>query len=493
MKIHLKALPRRRAAALLTTFATAALACSLLPGTAEASNVAQAGKPSRFGFMLPGLTGFTSPSVQQFADLAQTQLDPNISAPLPGNADNPALPSGFTYLGQFIDHDLTKDLLPQPSTPVDPTTLVSGRNFRFDLDSVYGGGPDRSPQLYEADRLHFKVQNPNPNGVRDLPRNPDGSAILVEGRNDENEIISQIHTAFLLFHNKLIDRGYDFGYAQRTTINYYRWIVLRDFLPHIVGQDVIDGLRNGTIPRLYNPGSDKSPMTPVEFSVAAYRFGHSQVRLAYVINDEKVGATGTAQNKIQVFNATNTGPDGQGDLRGGRQLPATRQIDWGNFFPAVEEADADPTEANISRKIDILISRSLFNLPIPGAEASGSNVLGFRNMVRAKFYNMASGQAVATAMGLTPIPASQITTPGAFGGAFDAETPLWYYILAESKIAYDGEKLGPVGARIVGDVFLRVLDLVNDKGFTPRPPLAPATGQFTMADFLVEAGVATRP
>ena len=98
-------------------------------------------------------------------------------------------------------------------------------------------------------------------------------------------------------------------------------------------------------------------MTPVEFSVVAYRFGHSMVRRAY----ELTNTTG----KIQVFSATLP------DLRGGRELPAGRQIDWGNFVHELTRPD-NVGHVNQSRKIDPLISSSLFVLPIPGAEASGS-------------------------------------------------------------------------------------------------------------------------
>jgi hypothetical protein len=479
---------------------------SLLAGTTAAPAIGPPAGQSRFGFMFPGLPGFTTPSRQQIADLAQTQQDPNVTGPVEPTGDDAGRGSAFTYLAQFVDHDLTLDTLPQPAAPVDPTTLTNARTFKFDLDSVYGGGPGASPFLYAADRKHFLVQNPSANGVRDLPRNPDGSAILVEGRNDENEIISQLHTAVLLFHNRLVDRGLPFALARQVTIWAYQTVVLRDLLPRIVGQDVVDGMLAGTLPRFYDPGPNPTagPMTPVEFSVAAYRFGHSMVRLAYVINDVKVGPTGTAQNKIQVFNATNTGPDGFGDLRGGRPLPPTRQIDWGNFDPRLEEAGADPADANVSRKIDTLISRSLFALPIPGAEASGDNVLAFRNMVRAGFYNMASGQDVAAAMGLTPIPAGVINTvdhvtrppiPATVSAPFATSTPLWYYILAESSLG-GGKVLGPVGARIVADVFIRLLQadplsILN----VPTPLLAQNDPDVTangLAGFLVDAGVATK-
>ena len=445
--------------------ALAALAAST---SAIGSSTSAADTPSHFGRMFDDLPGFTTPTQQQLADLAQTMLDPNLAV-----NDNVGLTSAFTYFGQFVDHDLTKDPLPS-GVAADPSTIENLRTFRFDLDSVYGGGPAKSPQLYAADGEHFLLQESNVNGVRDLPRNPDGSAILVEGRNDENEVISQIHTAFLKFHNTLIDGGASFEEDQQETIHYYQWVVLHEFLPHVVGQDALDAvLQPG--PRLYKPGNPHFPMTPVEFSVAAYRFGHTQVRKAYELN----ATTG----KIQVFSFTAP------DLRGGRELPAGRQIDWGTFLTSLHRPGLP---LNVSRKIDTLISSGLFALPIPGAAPTGSNVLAFRNMLRAGLYDMPSGQDVARALGRPVITPEELD----LGPGFETGTPLWYYILAESERA-GGTQLGPVGAQIVAEVMVGVMK--SDKSsilrtnFIPLSPVAPAAGEFTLADFLVYAGVAVRP
>lgn len=446
--------------------AAAVATLALAPSAAQAA--------SKFGFMFPGLRPLNSQTNQQLADLAQSQLDPAADT-----ENNVGVTSGFTYFGQFIDHDLTLDTLPQPNQPVDPTTLTNGRTFRFDLDSVYGGGPDVSPQLYEADKTHFLVQETNVNGVRDLARNPDGSAILVEHRNDENEIISQLHLAILKLHNRFVDDGADFNEARRMVVDNYQWVVVHDYLPHVVGQGVVNNiLRHGT--KFYHPRRN-NPMTPVEFSVAAFRFGHSQVRASYEVNEDS--------GKIDVFNLA----PGTNDLRGGRELPATNQIGWGNFFTQLT-VPGDEDGVNLSRKIDPLISNSLFQLPIPGAEATGSNVLAFRNMLRAKFYNMASGQRVARAMGINKVYSPRELN---LGPGFENGTPLWYYILAESQSRTGGARLGPVGARIDAEVFLKLLDIDNHSilhnGFEPDPEIAGSDGELTISDLLVHAGVAEEP
>jgi len=414
---------------------------------------AEAVPPGTFTRMFPKLAAFNSPSDQQVADLAQTMLDTGGAT-----TDNSRVPAGTTFLGQFIDHDMTLDTEPSPIAPVNIKHLDNDRNANFDLDSVYGDGPSGTPELYEADGKHLRTGQSN--GIPDVPRRADGSAILGDGRNDENLIVVQLHAAVLRFHNRLVDEGHSFAEAQRLTRYHYQWIVLHQYLPDIVGQATVDRFRDGRN-EFYKPGNKHDPVLPIEFSVAAFRFGHSEVRPGYALNGSAGGP---------IFSAS--GPD----LRGGRPIPAGDGIDWQRFFQ-IDGAAVSPAP---SKLIDTKISQGLFELPIPGAAASGSNVLAFRNMVRGKFYGLPSGQAVAAAMGEPILPAGQ-------GPGFERATPLWYYILLESQVRAGGERLGPVGGRIVAEVFLTNLlrdpdsYLSADPGFQPS---VPHQGAFTMGDFL---------
>jgi hypothetical protein len=458
-------------------------------------------------FMFPDLPPFASdpdPGVAtgQLMALATSLLDPNAT----DRDQTGSFGSVLTYFGQFVDHDNFLDLLPQPTAffsrdsqarllDPDGNLVKNYESFRFDLSSVYGGGPDVSPQLYEPDKLHFRVQEPNGNGVRDLPRNPDGSAVLVEKRNDENEIIAQVHVAFLKFHNAIADTlhlGFADTYA--TVRRYYQWVIIHQFLPEICGAGVVSGLLDGSIPSFYKAGNPNAPLVPVEMQVAAYRFGHSIVRKAYEVT--------TTTGKLQVFNGT------ANDLHGGRPLPAGRQIDWGNFVrPLMRPENA--AHFNVPRFVDTLISSGLFTLPIgglPGAEPSGSNVLAFRNLIRGHFYGLPSGQDVAAAMG-EPVIAPGDALPDAVDNSpvsagFAGGTPLWYYLLREAEMQ-GGLTMGRTGARITADAFLGVLradkdgllhdDSPTSRRWQPMPPAAPAPGQFGIEDLLVFAGVAVRP
>lgn len=444
---------------------TVVMAAALAFGAAVMSQPAVADPIVKPGFVrLFDLPGFSTPTQQQVADLAQRMLDPNNDS-----ENNNGVTSGFTYTGQFIDHDLTLDITPAPSGPVDPTTLFNNRIFALDLDSVYANGPTGSPQFYVGSK--FKLAEPNVNGVLDYPRNADGSAIINEARNDENRIIAQLQVGIMKAHNRLIDAGLSFDVAKATLVTAYQDAVMNDFLPHIISP--VD-------PKLVNKLDMKKQGTPIEFSVAAYRFGHSQVRRAYAINEPAGGV-------VQVFSLT--GPD----LRGGSPLTPDLVIDWSQFFDDLPNVDTNGRPINISRKVDTLISSSLFVLPIPGAAASGSNVLAFRNMSRGVFYNLPSGQTVAQYLGIPVISAAQLNS----GPGFENNTPLWFYILKESELTQNGERVGPVGSAIIAAGFQAALKN-GQKAIKGKPDAAQLAlirgndGRTTISDLLVFGGVARR-
>jgi hypothetical protein len=469
---------------------------------------------SALGLMFPALAAFSpdpdpAAATADLNALALSLLDPNVTQPAPGNRDNVgALGSVLTYFGQFIDHDLYLDLEPQPTAlfgrdnqglltrPGTSDNVFNFETFRFDLSSMYAGGPAVSPQLYAADGVRLLVQEDNGNGVRDVPRNPDGSAVLVEHRNDENQIILQVHVAMIRFHNAVADSmpGAGFDDVAAVVRRHYQWVVLNSFLPEVCGQDVVDGFVNGSLPSFYKPGNPNRILVPVEVSAAAYRMGHSMVRKAYELT--------VTSGKLQVFNGTTA------DLHGGRPLGAGRQIDWGNFDKDLMRPE-NAAHFNFPRFFDTLLSSGLFTLPIgglQGAENAGSNILAFRNLVRGLFYGLPSGQDVSAAMGvpvLSPADALPDSVDSAsISAGFAAGTPLWFYVLREAELA-GGTRLGATGARLIADVFTGAIaadpaGLLHDNSATgrrwqPVPPIAPAPGQFTLADLLVFAGVAVRP
>lgn len=496
--------------------------------------------PMCFGTMFPKLSPFHY-SDQAAADLAATMKNAN---PDPvgtdrGTADDsPTLPAEYTYLGQFIDHNLDFDETGQPTANVNPSSVTNFESFRFDLNNVFGGGPSVDPQLYAPDRKHllvtgslgtpradgFPTVTGSATGVYDLARDANGGAIVVEPRDDENQILSQIAAAFAAFYNRFVDRGDSYAQARRLTEDYYQEIVLTDVLPAYVGQSTIKKYltiaAHGRV-RLKTPNLPNADFTPTEFSVGAYRFGHSLVRNDYHIND--IFPTGAdIDANIPIFDLADFQT---GDLSGGAPLPgpngattttctstslcdvpdpAGHQIQWKYFVPAL---DADPNDPgiNFARQTQTTISPALFDLPaetIPGcADAAtdpacnGSGSLIARDFARGNWDGLASGQDIARALGCRAIPAASINPTK--DAVFNSGTPLLYYVLAEAQKAH--KVLGCVGGAIVAQTFLRVLwatpDSILHTNFQPDPRLvrlAPETPKFSFGDLLVDTGLAPR-
>ena len=259
-------------------------------------------------------------------------MNPNLSLI---NRNNPTHTAGVTFFGQFLDHDMTFDQVSRLGIPTPPITSPNTRTPLFDLDSVYGDGPDGRPELYDSsDPIKFRVESGGE--FEDLPRDPvTNQAFLGDPRNDENMMIAGMHAAFLLFHNHAVDlvRSQNPGIpdsdayvqARRLTLWHYQWIILHEFLPHIVAQPVIDDvLTNGR--RFYNPLHGDA-FIPVEFQIA-YRFGHSMVRPWYRANLH--GDNGQPFFGM-IFDPAGDGQADPVDLRGFCRAPR-RFIGWQTFF-----------------------------------------------------------------------------------------------------------------------------------------------------------------
>ncbi|MDP9315709.1 MAG: heme peroxidase family protein [Chloroflexota bacterium] len=411
--------------------------------------------------------------------------------------DNPTIPAGYTYLGQFIDHDITFDPSSSLQRMNDPEGLVNFRTPRFDLDSLYGSGPDDDPFMYDeaSDGVKLLVgkvrQGERETNEDDLPRNQQGRALIGDPRNDENTIVSQLHLAFVKFHNAVVDHVQEqrqqagreplsrddlFKEAQRLVRWHYQWVVVNDFLKRIVGADMLN--------ELFHPGADGAPHTitnrfyrwkvqpfmPVEFSAAAYRFGHSQVRSTYTIN--------SIVPPLPIFSASpNAGL--LDDFRGFRSLPAKWTVDWTQFYDIDRNA---PPQASL--KIDTHLSRALNTLP--AAPTDDLKSLARRNLFRGWRLGLPSGRRIASTIGEVPLNREEL---GFEAVGYDGPSPLWYYILKEAEIRANGEHLGPVGGRIVAEVLLGLLkgdplSFINvEPGWRPTLPAA-TPNEFTMPDLL---------
>lgn len=425
----------------------------------------------RFGLMFKHLKPFTSPSPALLAKLAETMRQ---TAP----EDNPDIPAGFTFFGQFVDHDLTADRTSELDKIQDPDGLKNFRTPIYDLDSVYAGGPSEKPDLYDGAKMRLSTSN----GFTDLLRDADGIAKIGDPRNEENLIIAQLQIAFIHFHNRMVDHVQAttgasgdqlFKQAQRLSQFHYQWVVLTDFLPRICGQDVVDSVfkkPSGNAPvradlRFYKP--KKTPFIPVEWSVAAYRFGHSQIRAGYRMNVNRGAAFFQPQ-------------PGEGNLNGFRPIPPDLKVDW-RFFYDIPGSTETPQR---SQRIDAKITLPLFELPFGDPPKS----LAERNLLRGRALGLPSGQAVAEEMGIAPL--DNQTLGIAPDPEWENQAPLWFYILKEAELLKEGRSLGPVGGRIVAETLVGMLAankssfFTLDRNFQPQAPIAPAPGQFRMGDLL---------
>lgn len=511
--------------------------------------------------------------------------------------ENVFIPAGYTYLGQFIDHDITFDPASSLQRQNDPDALVDFRTPRFDLDSLYGRGPADQPYLYDPDSNNTKFllgqfvdDRMKASADPDLPRNvlpnradgrPRGRALIGDPRNDENLIVSQLHSAFLRFHNAVVDHlledeamaGLDaddlFKEAQRFVRWHYQWVVVHDFLVRICGRAVVDDIlsegsngaggdpgafvvgglvpEDGATPEQLAAGESvgvrrprllfyhwkDEPFMPIEFSAAAYRFGHSMIRPSYFFNDFVRDHLAQAHQQDPVNNRLRTpifGPDGRdqfANLNGFRPLPPQWGFEWKFFFEGLGETTHDDKPLpQPSYKIDTSLVSPLGMLPREVAVNPSS--LAERNLLRGRHLSLPSGQRVARAMGLEPLTDEELglTAEGLrarldaleldeaelqqrlqaagiedvdgtidrAGADFAGEAPLWYYILREAEVCAGAHRLGPVGGRIVAEVLVGLLwgdplsYLHVEPNWQPSQerlalPVAHA-GDFTMTDLL---------
>lgn len=473
----------------------------------------------RFGRMfrsLPaGRYGRTEMESENNLKLLGTAMSADFDPPHDGKDDEESgIPSLYTYFGQFIDHDLTFDPASSLQMQNDPDALTDFRTPAFDLDNIYGRGADDQPYLYNGDNtflLGAQINGGNPN-ARDLPRNSanPARALIGDPRNDENSIVSQLQGLMLRFHNRTVadNPHLSFAQIQQRVRFHYQYVVVNDFLPRIVHSSVIAALKsNGK----YDAGKIRffhwkhDPFMPVEFSVAAYRLGHSMIRPGYRLNDVVL---------LPIFPVPSQDlPEG---LTGFRAMNPGWGIDWGRFIDIDTRTYDGSTAENAKRlqfayRIDTSLVNPLSNLP--PAVASNPASLPARNLLRGLHLGLPTGQHVAHAMGIEPLDDQDILIGKATGtasdvksisdsslnlGAFKKNCPLWTYILAEAiqhqeevripvleSVTINTPRLGPVGGRIVAEVFLGLLFGDSNSLLSLRPNWVPEGGaNYGLKDFV---------
>jgi hypothetical protein len=399
----------------------------------------------------------------------------------PNDPNESGVPAIFTYFGQFIDHDITARTdregmvtsigRAEPVNRLDPDHIIAnlrnGRRPAFDLDSVFGEAPGLaglagpnpartvSNQLYDA---NFQLKLFEDAGRRDVPRSASRSAIIPDGRNDENPNLSQLQYAMMAFYNRVHDAqtgGDAAAYirARQLCAWAFQYVVVEDWLKTVCEPLIVDDtLANG--PRFFGDAAGQGgSFVPLEFSVAGFRFAHTMIRPSYQANagaalvpiTEMLGFAG----KDQFFDAASSGVE---------QLKQESVIDY-NFFAR------GGSNTQMARKMDSKIARGLGLLTLEGRETDP--VLGHlarANLLRSKNLSIPIGQAIADGFGVLPLSPSEILSGEDPAIAdvlttysFHQRSPLWYYILREAKVQQDGERLGEVGSRLVCETIIGMI------------------------------------
>ena len=504
-----------------------------------------------FNYMFPNLARKDAHLIKNpnSADTAQLLVDLGECMFELEDLDDPAIfdsdtEAVFTYLGQFIDHDLTartdretdrppkssgpaKPLShidpPEDVEPIDPDEIVAvlknARRPQFDLDSVYADGPlmvdSQGHQghgatvaerfgLFTSNR-RLRLTKLGPQQI-DIPRVSSGErlgrSVIADGRNDENLNISQLHAAFISFHNAVADAlpaslssAQRYARARQLVRWAYQYIVIEEYLRKVCADGVVsDTLANG--PRYYGHSAGGSAsFMPLEFSVAAFRFGHTMVRPTYDVNS----SVNLAIDDI-LFPGRTDLPRRQNEqfLDGNGRLKSKFAIDWNFYAPggaSVQQA----------RRFDIQLAKGLGNLTFEDTTFDALKMLPVRNLLRGFSLSIPTGQAIACAMGIEPISPSLLNPESSPAltkilkkNDFLTRTPLFYYILREAMVHSSGKTLGAMGSRLVCETIVGLMKSNPNSYMNNRHDnavqfdgiqVAPGTKIRSISDLLRFAGV----
>lgn len=377
------------------------------------------------------------------------------------------VPVGMVFFGQFIDHDITLDVTSSFSRVNQPSDITNQRTPTLDLDCIYGAGPEATPFLYlsEGEFANIKLATGADEfeatefAKRDLFRasgqsKARGRAIIGDPRNDENGILRQMQLGMIQFHNLIVDEIHAsepelegaelFEKAREETTHLYQWSVVNDFLVSMCGKAVVDDILS--CGRRHYCASE--PFIPVEFSVAAFRFGHSMI--PQKINIQK------GKGQLDLF----------GSILGGGFAPLEdfkAVVDWNELLVTSANRKVQMAETLDTKLASILLA-------LPFVEQGGEASLATRNLLRSNSFLLPAGEHIAAQMGRSQVEIDKVLKfiNEITEGDLAEGIPLWLYILAEAEMIgretepnhFDkGEGLGPVGARIVAEVIIGLLEL----------------------------------
>ena len=322
-------------------------------------------------------------------------------------------------------------------------------------------------------------------------------ALIPDPRNDENLIVAQTHLAMIRFHNRMVDRqptslpvAQRFQRARRSVTLHYQWLIRHDYLPRIVHTDVLDHVfTNGREAGGADALPTDVPRMPVEFSVAAFRLGHSMIRPAYDWN-RRFPDGGRHLDYMFEFSGLGRNLGGEVRLLGNWLAEWRRLYDFvGGGHPDLAAPTASTTRSGSTpvdrpaqepaaqhvrrcRRHPVRRPAAQPRLPQPdaGVDAqarqrasrwSSAWTPGGQGRGRSRQSQILNGNGGARLTSLSDAARERVAT----------RTPLWFYVLREAETG-DGRLRG-VGARIVTKTFHRAIEgsrfsIIRTPGFRPN-------------------------
>jgi hypothetical protein len=416
------------------------------------------------------------------------------------------IPAGYTYLAQFIAHDISFDSRSDrfleedyPWNDIDVSKVKNKRAPLFDLETIYGyvkpineGETPRHELMQNHELPLLKLGDtggfdpPGTPGIsypNDLSRkNESVMANIVDPRNDENLLLAQTQVAFTKFHNAIVLRLSEsgryktkedlFDKARKVTIRYYQHIIFEDFLLKFIEEpfrdQVVNKVKSGNS---YYSATFDDKFIPLEFSVAAFRMGHSMIREEYNLNIKNNPAR---LRSLMLFT-------GKGMTESKLPtLPSVWIINWYSFYNIDNSFNTVGSNPNFAETLDTGLPIALLRLrpKLPNTFGGIASSIAAFDLFRGRAFGLPTGQAIASAIGANPISSKdmgdllinkkidgEILNPDEarkvkerLRTAFSEETPLWFYILAEAELQGDG-KLGVVGSTILAETIIKILYL----------------------------------
>ncbi len=340
-------------------------------------------------------------------------------------------------------------------------------------------------------------------------------ALIGDGRNDENLIVAQFHLSILRLHNALADtlraEGMTdtddiFRTARQHVTHIYQWLVVNVFLKTVCDPAVVDQVLADKAPlyaAFYATHKDGVPEgvqpMPLEFSIAAYRYGHSMVRADYDYNrnfgrDASDGGDGRATFR-QMFQFT-----GGTGMAGLPTLPDNWIAEWNRLI------GTSPMANRVARRIDTRLALALNSLENNDTNLMMSR-LAERNLRRGYVFNLPTAQGMIKCLydkgiripALSPeqiAQGSEAMQTAVTSGGFDTATPLWFYVLKEAEVSASGAHLGALGSRLVAETLIGLLvtdpqSYLNQGAFdswTPADAPQPNGAPITSLQAMMHAG-----